>query len=80
MVENIVKLNKEADKIINMVKAKYGLKNKSQAINIMAKRVGMIMLEPEVRPEYIEKLERIRKHGKFVKVKDFAKEFGLKKR
>jgi hypothetical protein len=32
---------------------------------------------PEVRPEYLEKLEKIRK-GEFIPVKDFAKHYGLK--
>ncbi len=32
--------------------------------------------EPKARKEFLEKLERIRK-GKFIKVKNFAKEFGL---
>jgi hypothetical protein len=31
-----------------------------------------------LRPEFINEIEETRKHGKFIKVKDFAKEFDLK--
>lgn len=57
----IVKLNAEANQVINIVKAKYGLNDKSQAINQMAKEYGSEILEPELRPEYIEKLKRLEK-------------------
>jgi hypothetical protein len=79
MVKSVVNLNEETNRVINIVKAKYGFKDKSQALNIIVKHFEDCELEPELRPEFIEKLEKIRKHGKFVKVKDFAKEFGLKK-
>jgi len=36
--------------------------------------------ELELRPEFIEELKRIEKEGKFIKVKDFAKRYGLKKK
>jgi hypothetical protein len=44
-----------------MVKAKFGLKDKSEAINVMAKQYEKELLEPQLRPEYIEKLGRIKK-------------------
>ena len=47
----------------------------------MSKQVEIFMMsqtaeEPEVRKEYLEKLENIRK-GKFLRVKNFAKTYGL---
>ena len=68
-VTAIVKLNDEANRIINIVKAKYGLKDKSEALNKMAEEYEQCILEPELRPEYIEKIRKIEKDGKFVKVK-----------
>ncbi len=65
----IVKLSEKANHVINVVKAKYGLNDKSQAINRMAEEYEEEVLEPELRPEYIEKLKRIEKE-KTVKVKD----------
>ncbi|MDD5147856.1 MAG: DUF2683 family protein [Candidatus ainarchaeum sp.] len=57
----IVKLDEQADHVINIVKAKYQLKDKSSAINQMAKEYGAEILEPALRPEYIEKLKRLEK-------------------
>ena len=51
---------------MNIVKAKFGLKNKSEAVALIAKIYEDSFLEPELRPEYIEKLEKIRK-GKYLK-------------
>ena len=59
-----------------MVKAKYGLRDKSQAIDIMAKEYEENILEPELRPEYIEKAKRIMKQ-KAIPVDDFAKRYAL---
>ena len=66
MVQNIVDINERMDRVLNIVKAKFGLKNKSQAIELITKIYEESFLEPELRPEYIEKLQRIRK-GKYSK-------------
>ena len=63
MVQNIIDLGENEDRIINIVKAKYGLKNKSQAIAMLAKVYEDSFLEPELRPEYIDKLKKIEKEG-----------------
>ncbi|HZX20628.1 MAG TPA: DUF2683 family protein [archaeon] len=70
----IVKLNDKTNRVINVVKAKYGLKDKSDAINRIAEDYGDEILEPEIRPEYIEKLAKIGKE-KSVKVKDLDSYF-----
>jgi hypothetical protein len=81
MVKAIVEIDKEANKILNHLKVEYNLKTKSEAINFMAQQLKQfIRTEPEIRPEYLEKLKRIEK-GKFIKVgsiKDFRKRYGLK--
>lgn len=66
MVQSIIDLDENEDRILNIVKAKFGLKNKSQAIAMIAKIYSESFLEPELRPEYIAKLEKIRK-GKYTK-------------
>ena len=66
MVQNIINLNEQETRIINIVKAQFGLKNKSQAIALITKKYEENFLEPEVRPEYLEKLRKIRK-GKYTK-------------
>ena len=66
MVQNIIIIGEREDRILNIVKAKYGLKNKSEAISFIAKNYEESFLEPELKPEYIENLEKIRK-GKYIK-------------
>ena len=60
------------------MKAKYGLKDKSQALSVILKRYEECELEPELRPEFIKEIEYKLKNGKFIKVKNFAEEYGLK--
>ena len=61
MVQAMININEEANKVLNIVKAKYGLKDKSEAINVVVKEYEQEFLEPELRPEYIEKAFRIYK-------------------
>jgi len=78
MVKNVVELGERENRVINIVKAKYGLKDKSQALSVIIKSYEECELEPEFRPEFVKEIEEIRKRGKFIKVKDFAEEYGLK--
>ena len=66
MVQSIISISDNEDRIINIVKAKFGLKNKSQAIAILAKVYEDNFLEPELRPEYARKIRKIEKEGKFI--------------
>lgn len=61
MVQSIINLNENEDRILNIVKAKFGLKNKSQAVALITNNYSESFLEPELKPEYIEKLKKIRK-------------------
>ncbi len=65
MVQAVVNLDENANRVLNIVKAMYGLKDKSQAINLVVHEYEEDILEPELRPEYLEKLNRIRK-GKYI--------------
>lgn len=73
----MVEISENANRILNIVKAKYGLKDKSQAINKMAKEFGETLLEPQLRPGYIKKLGKIEKEGT-VSEKDFEKMLKVK--
>ena len=66
MVQSIIDIDENEDRILNIVKAKFGLKNKSQAVALVAKIYADSFLEPELRPEYIKKLRKIEKEGKFI--------------
>ena len=76
MVKALIDIDKHTNKILNIVKAKYELKDKSEAIEAVATEYEEQILEPELRPEFIEKLKKAHKE-KAVRVKNFRKEFGL---
>lgn len=61
MTQAIVSLGEHEDRVLTIVKGKYGFKNKSDAMNFVIDKFEEELLEPELRPEYLEKLEKIRK-------------------
>ncbi len=63
MVQAMIEIPKEANQILNIVKARYNLKTKSEAIAKIVIECGANILEPELRPEYLEKLKRIEGEG-----------------
>lgn len=77
MVKAIVNIDEHANKVLNIVKAKWDLKDKSEAINLVIQIFEENELEPQLRPEFVAKLKRIEKQ-KTVKVKDIDKFLGLK--
>jgi len=68
MVQAVINIKERTNRILNIVKAKYALKDKSQAIELVIEQYESTFLEPELRPEYVDKLEKIRK-GKYTKFK-----------
>jgi len=68
MVQAVIKIKDRSNRVLNIVKAKYGFKDKSQAIEYVIEKYESAFLEPELRPEYVEKLEKIRK-GKYTRYK-----------
>lgn len=70
----IVTIDERTNRILNIVKAKYGLKDKSQALNLMAQQFEACVMEPELRPEFIENL-KASETEKTVKVRDFASRY-----
>ncbi len=62
----MIKIPNEVNQILNIVKARFGLKTKSEAIAKVVAEYGSEILEPELRPEYIEKLKKIEEEGNFI--------------
>jgi len=62
----MVRLNEHEYRIVNVVKGKFGLKNISKAVSLIIDEYGEKLLEPELRPEYVKKLEEIRR-GKYTR-------------
>ena len=67
MVQSIIDVNEREDRILNIVKAQQGFKNKSQAVEFVLRVFADTFLEPEVHPEYLEKLQKLEKKGNFIK-------------
>ena len=76
MVQAMIQISDEANQILNIVKARYGLKDKSDAIEKVVLEFGEDFLEPQLRPEFIQKMKE-RQKERTIKVKDFRKHFGL---
>ncbi len=77
MVNAMIKISDEANQVLNIVKARHNLHDKSEAIEYVTLAYGEDLLEPNLRPEFIEKMKRRQKEPA-VKIKDFRKHFGLK--
>ncbi len=79
MVQAFIKISNETNQILNIVKARFGLKDKSQAIEAIAAEYGQILLEPALRPEFIERSRKIRKNKKINvrTVKNLKKRLGV---
>ncbi|MFH0986466.1 MAG: DUF2683 family protein [Candidatus Micrarchaeota archaeon] len=75
MVQAMIQIDEHTNKILNLVKINYDLRNKSEAIEVLVKKYENDDMEPEFKPEYIKKLDRIEKHGKFTRVTDLKKFF-----
>ena len=73
MVQAVIHINENTNRVLNIVKAKFGLKDKSQAINIVVSEYEQTALEPELRPDYKVKIAKI-VSGKHLSRGEFEKE------
>ncbi len=74
MVKAIVEIDENANRILNVIKARENLRDKSAAINLIVGEYGKELLEPELRPEFVKELLKAQKE-KTVKVKDFSSRY-----
>ena len=70
MVKATIEIPEEENRILNIVKGKYGFKTKEQAVLFVVKSF-MENLEPELRPEFIKEMRKIDKE-KGIPFKDIA--------
>ena len=76
MVKAIVDISESANRILNIVKAKENLKDKSDTINLILNIYGKEMLESELKPEFIKEL-LMAQNQKTIKVNNWNEYFGL---
>ncbi len=75
MVQALIELDENTNRVLNIVKAKLGLRDKSEAIKTIIQYYVENEAEPELRPEFIERIKKAEK-SKFIKVSDFARHYG----
>ena len=75
MVNALVEIDNQTNHVLNLVKAKYALRDKSEAIRYVVSYYSDEQKEAEFRPEFIERVLKAQK-GKFVPVESFAKRYG----
>ncbi len=68
MPKAVVELSEHANRIVNVVKARDGLRGKSEAIELIVNSYEEKILDPALRPEFVAGLARIRR-GKFRKIR-----------
>ena len=77
MAQAMINLGEYEDRILTIVKGKFGFKNKSQAINFVVNKYGEDLLEPELKPEYVQKIKTMQvkvKPIKYKSINDLRKE------
>lgn len=72
MVQAIVNLGEYEDRILTIVKGKFGLKNKSEAINFIIDKFEEDLLEPNLKPEFVKDIKSLEKKGKFKTYKSLS--------
>ena len=79
MVQAMINISEQVNQLLNIVKAKYNFKDKSQAIEHVTMKYGEEMLEPELRPEFIEKMKQVAKEKpiRYKNIAEFRKDIGL---
>jgi len=76
MVQAIINIDEHTNQVLNIVKAKFGLRDKSAAIEIVVNKYEENILEPRLRPEYAEKIKKLQKQKgiKFKGIKELRKQ------
>jgi len=59
MVDARVRLNEYSNRVLGVVKAKYDLRDKSDALNKFVELYGPNEVEPEVKESYVKKILKI---------------------
>lgn len=68
MVKALIEIDENTNRVLNVVKAKYGLQDKARAIEFVVNKYIEEEDEPELRPEFIAKMKVIEKQ-KTIKIK-----------
>ncbi|MAH17745.1 MAG: antitoxin [Euryarchaeota archaeon] len=76
MINALIKLDERSNRVLNIIKAQLGLRNKSEAVQVAVQAYETEHLEPELRPSYVARLKELRDEES-VEVTDFTERYGL---
>jgi hypothetical protein len=71
MPKALVDLSEHANRVVNVVKARDGLRGKSEAIESIVAAYEQEILEPALRPEFVADVQRVRR-GKFRRIQSLG--------
>ena len=74
MVNALIKIDENTNRVLNIVKARFGLKDKAEAIGFIVEKYVENENEPDLRPNFLDKMKKIEKQ-KNIKVDDFSKRY-----
>lgn len=75
MVQALVKLDDETNRVLNVVKAANGFKDKAETIEFVVHKY-VEFEEPELKLTFVDKMKKAEKQPN-IRVKNFAKRYGL---
>lgn len=80
MVKALINISDKTNRILMIIKAEYGLKDKSQAIDKIAEEYEEFVFEPKIKPSYLKKLKKIEKERttNIGSLEDFRKMYHIK--
>ena len=76
MVNALIELSDNANRVLNVVRAKFGLKDKSEAVEFVVDKFIEQEAEPELLSDFVEKMGKIERQSS-VEVDDFSKRYGV---
>ena len=74
MINALVRLDENTNRVLNIVKAQYDLKDKGEAIQLVVSKYVDVTKEPSLREDFVQKMKRIEKQ-KSIRVKDFVQKY-----
>jgi len=78
MTQTLLTLGKNEDRVVNLVKANFGLSNKNDAVRLIINTYEDELMQKPFKPAYAKKLKRLMKERNgpvFRSIEDFDKYF-----
>jgi len=76
MKNNLIEIDESMNKVLNIVKTKYDLKDNNEAMEFVIGRYLENENEPDLLPEFIEKMKEI-ENQKSIRVENFSERYEL---